>query len=203
MIKLRDPNEPQGLSRLINHRIDGALETERAGELPRDYLGASVLGDPCDRSLGYHYIGEREAVSGRTLRILEAGHTFEALLGRWVRLAGFDLEDIDPSTGGQYEFLVAGGRIRGHADGIIRKGPDLGIAYPLLWEAKALNNSSWTELTRLRLQAAKPVYFAQMQVLMLRLPTGKALVFAAGRLAIDEQPEPILATEFAGVGGVL
>ena len=26
---------------------------------------------------------------------------------------------------------------------------------------------------------------------------------AAGRLAIDEQPEPVLATEFAGIGSVL
>src|SRR5438477_10686561 len=32
---------------------------------------------------------------------------------------------------------------------------------------------------------------------------GEALVLAAGRLAIDEQPEPILATEFAGIGGIV
>ena len=32
---------------------------------------------------------------------------------------------------------------------------------------------------------------------------GEPLVLAAGRLAIDEQPEPILATEFAGIGGVV
>src|SRR5947207_15277676 len=31
---------------------------------------------------------------------------------------------------------------------------------------------------------------------------GEALVVAAGRLAIDEQPEPILATEVAGNGGL-
>ena len=28
-------------------------------------------------------------------------------------------------------------------------------------------------------------------------------VLAAGRLPIDEQPEPILATEFAGIGGIV
>src|SRR6266446_5058060 len=32
---------------------------------------------------------------------------------------------------------------------------------------------------------------------------GEALVLAAGRLAIDVQPEPVLATEFAGIGSVL
>jgi len=33
--------------------------------------------------------------------------------------------------------------------------------------------------------------------------TGEPLVLATGGLAIDKQPEPILATEFAGIGGVL
>jgi len=32
---------------------------------------------------------------------------------------------------------------------------------------------------------------------------GEPLVLAAGRLAVDEQPEPILAAEFAGIGSVL
>jgi hypothetical protein len=32
---------------------------------------------------------------------------------------------------------------------------------------------------------------------------GEALVLAAGRLAIDEQPEPVLAAEFPGIGSVL
>ncbi len=33
--------------------------------------------------------------------------------------------------------------------------------------------------------------------------TKEALVLAAGRLAIHEQPEPVLAAEFAGIGRVL
>ena len=32
---------------------------------------------------------------------------------------------------------------------------------------------------------------------------GEALVLAAGRFAVNEQPEPILAAEFAGIGSVL
>jgi hypothetical protein len=32
---------------------------------------------------------------------------------------------------------------------------------------------------------------------------GKPLVLAAGRLTVDEEPEPIFATEFTGIGGVL
>lgn len=32
---------------------------------------------------------------------------------------------------------------------------------------------------------------------------GEPLVLAAGRFAVDEQPEPILAAEFAGIGSVV
>ena len=49
LIRLRDHNDPAGLSRLINRQIDAALETECAEQKVRDYLGASVLGEPCDR----------------------------------------------------------------------------------------------------------------------------------------------------------
>jgi hypothetical protein len=69
-------------------------------------------------------------------RIFEVGHAFEELMTRWLQLAGFDLEDVDPNTGRQFEFSAGGDRIRGHADGIIAGGPDIGATYPLLWEAK-------------------------------------------------------------------
>ena len=42
LIRLRDPNDPAGLSRLINRQIDAALETECAEQKVRDYLGASA-----------------------------------------------------------------------------------------------------------------------------------------------------------------
>ena len=160
MIGFRDPNNPAGLSRLINRKIDAALETERAGETPRDYLGASVLGDPCDRRLAYQYAGvEHAPIAGRNLRIFEAGHAFEALMSRWLRLAGFDLQDVDPSTGKQWGFSAGDDRVRGHLDGIIVAGPDIGTPYPLLWEAKALHAASWTDLVTRGLRESRPGYF--------------------------------------------
>jgi hypothetical protein len=182
VIRLRDPNEPDGLSRLINRQIDAALETERAGEVPRDYLGASVLGDPCARRLAYQYTGiEHDRVAGRNLRIFAAGHAFEALMSRWIRLAGFDLQDVNPNTGRQFEFSVGGHRVRGHADGIIAGGPDIGAAYPLLWEAKALNSAAWTDLTRRGLRQAKPGYFAQIQIYLSQLELQACLLTALNK----------------------
>ena len=181
-IRLHDPNDPVGLSRLINRQIDTALETERAGQVPRDYLGASVLGDPCDRRLAYQYAGiDREPVTGRNFRIFEAGHAFEALMSRWLRLAGFDLMDVDPNTGREFEFSASGDRIRGHADGIIAGGPDIGAAYPLLWEAKALNAATWSDLTVRGSRQAKPEYFAQVQIYLSQLGLQACLLTALNK----------------------
>lgn len=57
----------------------------------------------------------------------------------WLRAAGFDLR-TERRDGGQFGFSAAGGRLRGHFDGVIvGGGPDVGIAWPALWEHKALN----------------------------------------------------------------
>ena len=40
--------------------------------------------------------------------------------------------------GEQFGFSIAGGRIRGHIDGVIVAGPDIGITWPALFEHKAL-----------------------------------------------------------------
>lgn len=149
----------------INERIDAALIEAEGRQKPRDYLGASILGEECARKLVYQARGEHGApYDGRALRIFAAGHAFEALVIKWLRQAGFDLRDINPRTGRQYEFETAGGRIKGHCDGIIAAGPRIGLRYPLLWECKSLNNKSWNDLAKKALRKSKPLYFAQVQI---------------------------------------
>ena len=49
--------------------------------------------------------------------------------------------------GGQFGFSVAGGRIRGHVDGIIADAPAaLGLRTPALWECKTMNAKNWRGL---------------------------------------------------------
>ena len=49
----RDASDPEPLGARINGRIDAALEAEREAQRPRDYLGASRIGEPCARRLVY------------------------------------------------------------------------------------------------------------------------------------------------------
>jgi hypothetical protein len=167
------------LSTAINSRIDAGLAAVRAKEPKRTYLGASILADPCARRIAYQYRGEPEVVDGRTLRIFATGHVLEDMLAQWLRDAGFDLRTIDPLTGGQFAF--ADGPVEGHADGIIMGGPALGADYPLLWEAKGLNDRSWSDLMKHGLKISKPVYWGQVHILMAELGLAACLFTALNK----------------------
>ena len=152
----------------VSELIDGALALERDAQTPRDYLGASRLGVTCERALQYEYTrtptDPGREFSGRVLRIFEVGHVLEDLAIRWLRLIGVDLYTHKPQ-GGQFGFSVAGGRIKGHVDGIVNGGPaSLGMRYPALWECKTMNDKSWRDTVKNGVTKSKPVYAAQMAI---------------------------------------
>lgn len=159
-----DFNSSSSLSGRLSALVDLALEVERDATPPRDYLGASRLGGPCERQLQFEYaqapVDPGKAFPGRLLRIFERGHRTEEMVIRWLRLAGFILR-TEGADGRQFGFSVAGGRLRGHVDGVLIGGPE-GFACPALWENKCLGAKSWRELEKNGLAVAKPVYAAQV-----------------------------------------
>jgi hypothetical protein len=165
----------------ISAYVDAALLAERAATPLRDYLGASRIGEPCARRLCYELMRARvddgEDFPGRVLRIFEAGHRFEEMTIRWIRLAGFDLR-THQRNGEQFGFSVADGRFRGHIDGVIVDGPDVGVEYPVLFEHKALKSSSWQDIVKQGVKVSKPIYWAQVQVYMAYLAVERTLFVA-------------------------
>jgi hypothetical protein len=153
----------------INALIDAALEAEHWSKPSRTYLGGSRIGEPCARRLAYEVthtsVDEGMHFGGGLLRIFEAGHRFEELTIRWLQAAGFDLLTRG-RDGRQFGFSIAGGRIRGHIDGVIVDGPEVGILWPALFEHKALNQKSWSDLVKRGLRQSKPIYDAQCQLYM-------------------------------------
>lgn len=151
---------------LINYRIDAALVVENEGRPSRDYLGGSRLGDVCARRLQYEFLKVPKdpdaSFSGKSLRIFAVGHLFEDLAVEWLRKAGFDLRTRNRS-GEQFSFSTAGGRIKGHIDGVILAGPDE-VATPALWECKSANAKNWRDIVKRGVCAAKPVYAAQVAI---------------------------------------
>ena len=179
-----DFNPRPSMTERINALVDAALIAEREATPPRTYLGASRLGHACERALQFEFAGapkdEGADFGGQTLRIFEIGHQLEDLAIRWLRAAGFDLRTEQPG-GGQFGFETAGARIRGHVDGVIVGGPDLGLDWPVLWEHKALKASSWSDTTKKGVRLSKPVYFGQMQIYMAYLGLGSALFSALNK----------------------
>ena len=161
-----DFNKRPSMGERINAAVDAALKAESAATPPRDYLGASRLGHPCERALQFEFArapkDEGQDFSGRSLRIFAIGHALEDLAIRWLRAAGLDLV-TRKRDGGQFGFSVAGGRIRGHVDGIISEAPAaLGLRTPSLWECKTMNAKNWRETVAKGVTVAKPVYAAQI-----------------------------------------
>ena len=166
-----DFNHSANFADALNALIDEGLSAENAAQPPRDYLGGSRLGVPCERALQYEYAAapkdDGADFDGKTLRIFAAGHLFEDLAAGWLRAAGFNLYTTrgNRPDGGQFGFSVAGGCIRGHVDGIIAAVPKgLLPAAPALWECKSLNAKSWKDTAKRGVAVSKPVYAAQIAV---------------------------------------
>jgi hypothetical protein len=194
------PTAGSDVTARINAHVDAALVARNRGQRPRDYLGGSRVGEACARKLVFeitHTPKDRgRDFDGPILRIFDAGHQFETLSIRWLRAAGFNLRDRGPD-GEQFGFSTAGGRLRGHADGVITAGPDIGIQWPALWEHKFLGAKSWTDLVKRGLRQSKPVYFAQVQLYMAYFELDVALLTALNRdtLALHHEVVPFDAAE--------
>jgi hypothetical protein len=153
----------------VNAVIDTALVARDAMSPPRSYLGGSRLGHPCERALQFEFTqtpkDDGAGFNGQTLRIFDIGHALEDSAVDWLRGAGFDLHTRRGGEGQQFGFSVAGGRIRGHVDGILAGGPPIpGMGFPALWECKTMNAKSWRETSGKGVAASKPVYAAQIAV---------------------------------------
>jgi len=164
-----DYNHRPGIAERINAAIDAALIAEREATPPRTYLGASRLGHACERALQFEFAGapkdEGADFGGQTLRIFEIGHQLEDLAIGWLRAAGIDLytRKGNRPDGEQFGFSVAGGRIRGHVDGIIAAAPaPRGIGVPALWECKTMNAKNWRACVKDGVAVTKLVYAAQI-----------------------------------------
>jgi len=176
----RSPASP-AIGERVDACVNRALLAEHAAAPARDYLGASRIGEPCDRRLCYELmrvpVDAGAEFPGRLLRVFEVGHRFEEMTIRWLRLAGFDLR-THKRNGEQFGFSTAEGRFRGHIDGVIVAGPEIGLEYPALFEHKALRSASWQTIVKKGLKAAKPVYWAQIQVYMAYLAIERTLFVA-------------------------
>jgi hypothetical protein len=157
-----DFNSRDTLGERLVSLIDAACAQKEGA--PRNYLGASSIGEPCARRLQYAFEGaatdEGSGFSARTLRIFHRGHKGEEWMAEWLRQAGFDLK-TERRDGSQFGFDDCDGRFKGHIDGVIIGGPD-GFGFPALWENKVLGAKGFGQLQKHGIAKAYPAYAAQV-----------------------------------------
>lgn len=198
--------------------IDAAMQAKNAAQPPRQYLGASRVGDDCLRKLAYEFHhtpkDEGREFKGRTLRIFERGHTGEDNMAARLRLAGFELV-THKADGGQIGFQTGWNEARqaftlsGHIDGVVTAAPYAsGLTVPALWENKVLGEKSFSDLVKKGVRASKPVYFVQMQLYMayLDLAANPGLFTAengnTGEIYAERVPFDVAAAQSASDRGV-
>ncbi len=161
--------------------IDRALKARNGAERPRTYVSSSGLGRTCLRQIQYDFLAtprdEGQEFAPGTLRIFEAGHRGEDMVASWLRLAGFDLR-TERADGRQFGFSALDGRFKGHIDGCLLSGP-VSMAYPALWETKALGAASWKDTLKRGVAISKPVYAAQIAIYQAYLDLPNPALFTA------------------------
>ena len=141
-------------------QLDAASAT-MTGER-RSYLGGSRLGEECARKLQYEYQGATgKPFPAKTQIVFAIGHASEDAVATLLRASGFTIKTHD-ENGFQFGFRTAGGRIKGHVDGVIIDGPKEFGPYPYLWEAKAVGNKYFNALVKHGVAKERPVYAGQV-----------------------------------------
>ena len=160
----------------MNNIAELIYETyEKNKELPRQHLGCSMLGDPCDRKL---FISFRHAVAeshpGRILKLFRFGHEYEDTAIRELREIGCKI--INRQTNVDF-----GSFISGSTDGIIDGGLPGYEKERLLLEIKTHGDRSFKELVSKGVVLSKPVHHIQMVCYMYGLKLNRALYYAVNK----------------------
>lgn len=156
--------------------IDRAIEERAAGQPRRTYLGASAIGDECERKLWYSIRPDvpRKPLDAASLKRFEDGHHGEAVMASRLRMVpGVELWTADEHTGGQIGGTLFDGRFGWHVDGVIRgllQSPET----PHVWEHKQVGQKKFDEFGKLKrergdkqtLAAWDGVYYAQAVLYM-------------------------------------
>lgn len=129
-------------------------------------LGASILGQECERRLWYAFRWcASEKFDGRMLRLFDRGQREEQRFIEELRGIGCKVQDVDPSTGEQFEFTGCGGHLVAKIDGVALGVPEA----PKTWHNlsfKTINAKGFAALEKNDVAKEKPEHVAQNQIEM-------------------------------------
>ena len=157
-------------------RINEHLEDNQSSS-HRGHLGGSEIGHKCKRALWYKFrhwaLFKHE---GRLLRLFERGHLEEFRFVKYLQDIGIEVQELDPSTGKQWQIEDAHGHFGGSFDGIAWIN-----GQKLLLEMKTHSHKSFTGVKNNGVLQSKPQHWDQMQVYMHKAGLSSALYMAVNK----------------------
>jgi len=169
------PDQPQPTVDAVMAAL--VAESEARGSYRGYGISASSLGTPCDRKLwlDLRWASPQEVRTGQQIRVLARGREAEVRILEDLRRAGLTIHESEEATGNpQYRFAMAGGLIRGKADGIVTGVAEAPVALHVL-EIKCLKAATWRAILRHGLLKAKPEHWHQLHAGMAGLAVNRGL----------------------------
>jgi CRISPR/Cas system-associated exonuclease Cas4 (RecB family) len=188
------------LPKLDSKVVDLIFETyeKRRRKENRAHLGASEIGNPCERALWYSFRWvSKKSFPGRVLRLFETGQLQEVRMAQDLRSIGVDVMEFDDATGQQFQVEDVDRHFGGSMDGVLRGLPeDPGEYY--VAEYKTHNRKSFLDLKIKGVKLSKPLHYAQMMIYMYLGGLEKALYMAVNKDTDDLYTEVVhVDVEFA------
>ena len=142
-------------------RIYASYESRQKSRHSRR-LGASIIGDSCERKLWYSFRWcKKPDFEGRTYRIFAKGNLEEAMVIEDLRAIGVEIMPLDPDTGKQWEFSTLGDHFVVKPYGVLNGL----VEAPATWHAleiKSCNQAAYDKLVKDGLEKANPKHWAQV-----------------------------------------
>lgn len=153
---------------------------ERRPDAPRPHLGASEIGNPCDRALWYSFRWAKEpSFPGRILRLFLRGQNEESVFINELRSIGVQVFSHN-EQGRQHSVSFHSGHFGGSTDGIaleLLESPKT----PHVLEFKTHSEKSFNDLKAKGVKESKPMHWAQCQVYMHGLKLTRAYYLAVNK----------------------
>lgn len=147
----------------------------------RRHLGASLIGQECQRRLWYSFRWAKEIRhEARLLRLFDRGKLEEERFTKYLRDIGVTVW-THSDNGEQFHVGACDGHFGGSLDGVAKGLPELDAEEPALLEFKTHKDKSFTQLKAEGVVGAKYQHYIQMQVYMYLMKLSIALYCAVNK----------------------
>ena len=161
--------------------VERATEEAQASGAGRAHLGASLIGDECQKKLWLTFRWASQTKHpARLLRLFNRGAREEEVFNFLLRQAGLSVWDVDPDTNQQWRVEAVGGHFGGSLDGVVQ-GLVEAPKTPHVSEQKTHNEKSFKNVRDKGVKEAKPEHYAQMQTYMHLMGLERALYQAVNK----------------------